>query len=203
MERGSFISNLTIGIAAMLFLAVVIGFGTSSRMGLDVIAAEDVEVLDDCTKEKSEIVSTNVENVYVDEAGWSVKYPANVEVENDFGVVSFVLKGDETGSNLVTATYVEGESGKELSDRLTETWGAENTVSGECVFPGTENETGYLVSLTENEGEKVLYKVALARDYKDGVLVFEITGHTSGEKKLDAPVSSELVDIVDSVSFTN
>jgi hypothetical protein len=37
----------------------------------------------------------------------------------------------------------------------------------------------------------------------DGALVFELTGHMSGDEMLDIEVSDYLADIIDSVQFVN
>ena len=70
-------------------------------------------------------------------------------------------------------------------------------------FLGNEDITGYWVSTpvdTEGSGS---YMTAVARDYMDGALVFELTGHMSGDEMLDIEVSDYLADIIDSVQFVN
>ena len=48
-----------------------------------------------------------------------------------------------------------------------------------------------------------LYETAIARDYMDGYLVFELTGHNSGNDEMDMAVSDALAAVIDSFEFTN
>ncbi len=43
---------------------------------------------------------------------------------------------------------------------------------------------------------------AIARDYMDGYLLFELTGHNSGDEELDMAVSDYMAAIIDSLTFT-
>ena len=43
---------------------------------------------------------------------------------------------------------------------------------------------------------------SISRDYMDGSLTFELTGHNSGNDELDMEVSDYMSSIIDSVTFT-
>ncbi len=140
--------------------------------------------------------------VYSDANGWSVKYNPSVITVNQSGpITSFVYTGESAGTNMVMVTYDVGKDAKTAIADTAKSWGEKATTS-EGVFPGTEDVKGYWAILppaTEGSG---LYETAVARDYMDGYLVFELIGHNSGNEELDMAVSDALATIIDSLQFT-
>ncbi|SEM15459.1 hypothetical protein SAMN04487770_12731 [Butyrivibrio sp. ob235] len=140
--------------------------------------------------------------VYNDANGWSVKYdPASFEVNGGGPVTTFIYTGVSAGTNMITATYSVEKNAKETAEDLAKTWGADATVS-EGNFPGTDDVTGYWVTLPITEEGSGLYMTAIVRDYMGGTLMFECTEHKSGNEFLDMEVSDALASIIDSINFT-
>ncbi len=139
--------------------------------------------------------------VYTDANGWSVKYDPNLFTINGGGPeVSFVYTGESAGTNMITASYNVGKDAKTAIADLAEEWGGKSTIS-EGIFPGTEDVTGYWATLPPEKEGSGLYSTAIARDYMDGYLLFELTGHNSGDDEADMAVSDSLAGIIDSLEF--
>ncbi len=141
------------------------------------------------------------DHVYEDANGWKVHYnPDVITVNKGSNEVDFVYTGDCAGTCMVAAIYDVDMNGKEKSEALAKDYGDTATVS-ETVFPGTEDETCYVVYAPAAEGSVPLYRTALVRDYMDGYLVFEETVTNSGDDAIDIPVSDNLAAIIDSLEF--
>ncbi|MCR5604305.1 MAG: hypothetical protein K6G27_11480 [Lachnospiraceae bacterium] len=52
-----------------------------------------------------------------------------------------------------------------------------------------------------NSKEAEQAETAVARDYMDGYLMFECTGHNSGDEEKDMEMSDILASIIDSIQF--
>ena len=147
--------------------------------------------------------SVGEELIYRDANGWEVEYDPNLFDINGGGpTVSFVYKGESAGTNMITASYDVGKDAKTAIEDLAKEWGDKTEIS-EGIFPGTEDVTGYRATLPPEEGTSGLYMTAIARDYMDGYLVFELTGHNSGDDETDIPVSDALAGIIDSLTFVS
>ena len=147
-------------------------------------------------------VSPSTEAVYESANGWTVKYNSDlIAVNESANLVTFVYTGESAGTNMVTVTYDVGKSGKEAIDEMAESWGSESVMRTEGLFPGTEDVDGYWAVLPPAEGGSGLYETAIGRDYMDGYLVFELTGHNSGDDALDMQVSDTMAMIIDSLEF--
>ena len=143
------------------------------------------------------------EAVYNDPNGWSVRYIADdFEVTTKGPVTTFVYTGESAGTNMITATYVVSKDAETYINELVKSWGSENVTVTKSIFPGTDSVDGYWASLPPAENGSGLYETAVARDYMDGALVFELTGHHSGNDELDIPVSDKLAMIIDSIVFS-
>jgi hypothetical protein len=144
------------------------------------------------------------ESVFYAPNGWSCKYNSTLfEVTQQDGNVFFVYTGESAGTNMITVTYdIEHKSGEEAIKALGESWGDKTSYS-EITFPGTEDVKGYYASLFPEEGAEGsgLYSEAFGRDYMDGALIFEVTGHRSGDEALDMAVSDSIAMIFDTISF--
>ncbi|MCR5654465.1 MAG: hypothetical protein K6G07_02350 [Lachnospiraceae bacterium] len=142
------------------------------------------------------------EEVYEDANGWSVKYdPSLFTVTNDGDVTSFAYTGESAGANVIIASYKAGEDAKTAADKLAAEYGDGASVT-EAPFPNTEGVNGYWVQLpTSEEDGTGLYMTCVLRDYKDGVLSFELTGHNSGDDEKDMAVSDHMAMIIDSLTF--
>lgn len=141
---------------------------------------------------------------YHDANGWSVTYDPTLFTVNGGGpTVSFVYTGESAGTNMITASYnVDGKGAKTAIADLAKEWG-ENATTNDAIFPGTDDVTGYFATLPSDEVGSGLYCVAMARDYMDGYLLLELTGHNSGNAELDMAVSDALNGIIDSLEFTD
>ena len=147
--------------------------------------------------------SEDAYDTYEDANGWSVKYNKNkIEVNKEDNVVSFVYTGQSAGTNMVTATYIADKKPEDVIDELAEGYGDKATKS-ESTFPGTEDVKGYRASLAPAEDGSGIYFEALAREYMEGTLVFELTGHNSGDDAMDMEVSDQMAMIIDSLTFNN
>lgn len=140
---------------------------------------------------------------YTSANGWSVRYnPEKFEVNTGGPVTTFVYTGECAGTNMITVTYTVDNDAEGAIKALGEAYGDDASYS-EAPFLGNEDITGYWVSTPVDAEGSGSYMTAVARDYMDGALVFELTGHMSGDEMLDIEVSDYLADIIDSVQFVN
>lgn len=144
----------------------------------------------------------STEEVYEDANGWKVKYNSELfEVNHSDNIVTFVYTGESAGTNMITATYDVDMKAKEAVDKVADSWESDNVTKTEGVFPGTEDVDAYYAVLPPSEEGSGLYETVIARDYMDGYLMFELTGHNSGDEALDMEVSDALAMIIDSIQF--
>lgn len=142
-------------------------------------------------------------SVYTDANGWSIKYDASCITVNQGGpVTTFVYTGDCAGTNMITATYTVDNDAEGAVKELGEQWGEKATYS-EGTFPGTEDIKGYWVSVGPEEGGSGAYVTAIARDYMDGALIFELDGHNGGDEAMDNQVAGVFSDMINSLEFAN
>ena len=145
---------------------------------------------------------TGEDFVYNDANGWSVKYdPSKFEVNTSGPMTTFVYTGESAGTNMISTLYDVDKDAKTAIEDLAKEWG-ENATTSESIFPGTEDVKGYWAVLPPTEEGSRLYMTAIARDYMDGYLLFELTGHNSGDEELDMAVSDYMAAIIDSLTFT-
>ncbi|WP_026518238.1 hypothetical protein [Butyrivibrio sp. MC2021] len=139
---------------------------------------------------------------YEDPNGWSVTYnAAKMSVTQQNNMVFFVYTGESAGTNMITVTYEPSVSAKDAVDEMVKSWGSDNATQNESIFPGTEDVTGYWAMLPPAAEGSGYYESVIARDYMEGSLIFETTGHNCGDDALDMAVSDELVLIIDSITF--
>ena len=144
------------------------------------------------------------DSTYHDANGWSVKYDATkFEVTQENGKVFFVYQGESAGTNMITVTYTVDDKGEAAIKALGESWGSDKTTYNEGSFPGAEGVTGYWATLPPEEDGTGLYETAVGRDYMDGALIFELTGHNSGDDALDMEVSDYMAAVIDSLTFAD
>lgn len=141
--------------------------------------------------------------IYTSTNGWSVRYdPEKFAVNEGGSVTTFVYTGECAGTNMITVTYTADNGAEDAIKALGEAYGDDAAYS-EAPFIGDESIPGYwVVTPVDTEGSGY-YMSAVARDYMDGALVFELTGHMSGDDMLDMEVSDYLAGIIDSVQFVN
>ncbi len=141
--------------------------------------------------------------VYEDANGWSVKYDPSVIAVNQGGpVTTFVYTGECAGTNMITASYEVGTDAKTAVAEKAKAYGDGATTS-EAPFPGAEDVTGYWAMTAPSAEGSGLVETVVARDYMDGYLMFEMTGHNSGDDAIDIPVSDALSAVIDSLTFNN
>lgn len=134
--------------------------------------------------------------------GWKVNYDANLfEVNQKDNLVTFVYTGECAGTNMITVTYDVTTNAEGAIDKMIESWGSDKATKTKSIFPGTENVDGYWGVLPPAEDGTGYYETAIARDYMDGCLVFELTGHNSGDDEMDMAVGDAMAMIIDSISF--
>ncbi len=139
--------------------------------------------------------------IYKAANGWTVKYDPKLFTINGGGPeVSFVYTGESAGTNMITATYNVDKDAKTAIADLAKSWGDKATTS-EGIFPGTEDVTGYWATLPPEKEGSGLYSTAIARDYMDGYLMFELTGHNGEDEEANMAVSDALAGIIDSIEF--
>lgn len=139
--------------------------------------------------------------VYNDANGWSIKYdPSRFEITQDGNKVAIVYTGECAGTTMILATYDVDHNGKEIRDEIAKGYG-EAAVKSEAIFPGTEDVEGYWAICPPAEDGSGLYMTSISRDYMDGSLTFELTGHNSGNDELDMEVSDYMSAVIDSLTF--
>ncbi len=144
------------------------------------------------------------DSVYHDANGWSVKYDATrFTVNSENGNVFIVYQGEQAGTNMITVTYTVENKGEAAIKALGESWGSDKVTYNEGPFPGADDVTGYWAMLPPAEDGSGLYETAVGRDYMDGALIFDLTGHNSGDAALDMEVSDNMASIIDSLTFEN
>lgn len=141
---------------------------------------------------------------YEDPNGWSVTYnDADIDIATQDNMVAFVYTAPSAGTNMVMVTYDVDMSAKEAVDQLAESWGIEKTTVTESYFPGAEDIKGYWAMLQPSAEGSGYYAQAIARDYMDGYLLFDIIGHNSGDDEIDMAASDSLAIIIDSITFNS
>ena len=140
---------------------------------------------------------------YEDPNGWSVTYnDADIDVTTQDNMVGFVYTSLSAGTNMVLVTYDVDMKAKEAVEKMAASWG-NNTAVTESIFPGAEDVTGYWAMLQPSAEGSGYYEQAIARDYMDGYLLFDIIGHNSGDDEMDMAVSDSLAMIIDSITFNS
>ena len=146
--------------------------------------------------------NTDNEYVYEDPNGWKVNYLGDkFEITQKDNQVFMVYTGESAGTNMITVTYEVNITAEDAINELAKSWGDNVTVT-RSNFPNTEVD-GYWATLPPAENGVGMYQTAIARDYMDGCLIFEVTGHNSGDDALDMEVSDALAMIIDSITFIN
>ena len=141
-------------------------------------------------------------SVYHDANGWSVKYDATkFTVTPEKGCVFIVYQGESAGTNVITVTYDVENTGEAAIKKLGESWGSDKTTYSEGPFPGAEDVTGYWATLPPSEDGSGLYETAIGRDYMDGALIFELTGHNGEDDAQNMEVSDQMASVIDSLTF--
>lgn len=199
------ISSFTV---AVLIMGTIAGCGKAaeevySSGVLETIAEEEVAKADSFDEAVLSDQSYGVNyQQYENPNGWSVQYDdAYINVMQQDDEVFFVYSGEGVGSNLIDVYYEPEVSAKDVVDGTAMKWANDNTIQNECIFPGTEDVTGYWAVLPPAEEGSGYYENIIARDYKGGCLVFETIGHVTGDDELDMMVSDNLAMVIDSVKF--
>ena len=146
-------------------------------------------------------VSGPEDSVYHDANGWSIRYDANrFEITPQGPQVFIVYTGESAGTNMITVTYTVDNDAEAAIKELGESWGDKTTYS-EATFPGTSDVKGYWASLDPEEGGSGAYSTAVARDYMDGAIIFELTGHNGEDEEMNMEVSDYMAGIIDSLTW--
>nr|MCR4923440.1 hypothetical protein [Lachnospiraceae bacterium] len=136
--------------------------------------------------------------------GWTVSFDKNLieSSEIDEHSQQFVYIGDSAGTNMLTISYVEGKQPEELLYETTESWGDDDKIERtEGFFPGTDDKWGYWRELPALEEGSGLSQTAIAGQYGDGVLQFEIISHMGEDEDMNMAVSDHISAIMDSISY--
>ncbi len=141
--------------------------------------------------------------VYNDANGWSIKYdPERFDITQEGNKVAIVYNGEGVGTNMVLVTYDIEHNGEEMRDEIAKGYG-DNATKYEATFPGTEDVEGFWAICPPAADGSGLYMTSISRDYMDGSLTFELTGHNTGDDAVDMEVSDYMAMIIDSLTFTN
>ncbi len=142
---------------------------------------------------------------YEDENGWKLSfYKDSFDIEKKDGVVTFVYTGENSdvnaNGNFMKVYYQEQKKPDEVIEAMKKSWG-DKAKQSEDTFPGTEDVKCLRLSLPVADEKDGKYMEAIAREYLDGTLVFEMTGHITGDDAVDTAVSDHLAMLIDSVEF--
>ncbi len=146
-------------------------------------------------------VNQHNESVYNDSNGWSVKYdPDYFSIDQTDNLVSFIYTGESTGTNIITAAYITDKNAENYINELAASWG-EGSNKARSIFPGTKDVDGYWAYIYPSPTDSGMYMTAVARDYKDGLLIFELTGHNGDDNSINMAINNSLSMIIDSLTF--
>ena len=163
---------------------------------------ERMDDLDPDTFSSENYVNGPENSVYHDANGWSVRYDATkFEISQDGPQVFIVYTGESAGTNMITVTYTVDDNGKDAVKKLGESW-SDKTEYSEAPFPGAPDVTGYWAVLPPEEDGSGLYMTAIGRDYMDGALIFELTGHNGEDEEMNMEVSDQMASVIDSLTWT-
>ncbi len=167
-----------------------------------VLIFEPVADVDPDTFNAQNYVRPASEAIFESPLGWKVNYNSDLfEVNQSANLTSFVYTGESAGTNMIMVTYEPGMTGKEAVDKMAESRGSDNMYRSQGTFPGTENVDGYWATLAPAEGGSGYYETAIARDYMEGYLLFELIGHNGEDEEMNMTVSDNLAMIIDSLTF--
>ena len=200
--------GLTKVVSTAIISAMLVGAMTGcqkTETNTETTADTTEEVVADTSAEETtneEEVIENKDVVYTSEDGWEVRYNPDVITLNEGdGITTFVYTAESAGTNMITATYTTDSNAEDAIKEIGKNWGDAANYS-ENIFPGTEDVKGYWVVANPSEEGSGAYMTSIARDYKDGALIFELDGHMSGDEESDMVVSDTLAAIIDSLQFT-
>ncbi len=195
MRNKVFSKVCSVAVAACMGAVMLAGCGSEETAAVEGLTVEQVA-------ENYVKAGTGEDLVYNDANGWSVKYDPSVITVNGGGpVTTFVYTGECAGTNMITVTYDVDKDAKTAIADMAKSWG-EDAETHEAPFPGAEDITGYWATLAPSADGSGMYETALARDYMDGYLVFEITGHNGTDEEMNMAVSDTLASIIDSLQFS-
>ncbi len=141
---------------------------------------------------------------YISENGWRVTYdPTVIEASKTDAGANFVYIGESAGTNMVTISYIKDKQPAEALYDITSKWGAdeEDITRYEGIFPGTEDKWGFWRKYDTKEGNTGLSETAMAAEYNDGVLVFNIVNHFADDEEVDIPVSGAIENLINSIKY--
>ncbi|MCR5558344.1 MAG: hypothetical protein K6F75_12405 [Butyrivibrio sp.] len=197
MRKTNARNAISLALAAAMAMVVMTGCGSKSAQATSI--PEDQIAL-----EAEPAVGAVSESQYTSADGWSVRYNPKTFIVNEAeGMTSFVYMGESAGTNMIIATYVEGKNAEDAINEMAESYGGENPYFSQGPFPGTEDEPGYWVSFDPNMEGSGSYMTALARNYKEGALIFEVSGHNGNDEMQNMEVSDALSLVIDSLQFEN
>lgn len=140
-------------------------------------------------------------SVYHDANGWSIKYDATLFEITPGGPQTFIVyTGESAGTNMITVTYTVENKAEAAIQELGKSWGDKTTYS-EGPFPGASYAKGYWAVLPSEEGGSGMYETAIARDFMDGALIFELTCHNGEDDAMNMAVSDRMAGIIDSLTW--
>ena len=162
---------------------------------------EPLDGVDAETFDAENYVNGPENSVYHDANGWSIKYDATQFELTPQGPSTFIVyTGESAGTNMVTVTYTIDNKAEAAIKEMGAGWGDKTTYS-EGPFPGASYTKGYWAILPPAEDGSGMYETAVARDYMDGALIFELTGHNGEDEEMNMAVSDAMASIIDSLTF--
>ena len=147
-------------------------------------------------------IGGGADTVYRNPNGWSVRYDEKrFDVKESGNEVSFIYKDASAGENSLTASYIASKDPDTVLDELSKTWGTEAAEKTEGTFPGTSDVKGYWLSYDNLENGVGDTRSAIAREYMEGTLVFEMKGHNTGDDEKDMESSDSIAMLLDTLEF--
>ena len=140
---------------------------------------------------------------YMSADGYQIRYNALcVESwEIDEHTAKFVILGEPDGKNSVTVSWIADKQPEEVLYEVTFPW-ADDPLAitrNEGFFPGTGDKWGYWRMFTD--ADTGITKCAIAGEYNEGVLLFEIESWMTGNDEEDMTISDTLSGIIDSITY--
>jgi hypothetical protein len=195
------LKTLLMGVATVTLVAALAACGGNTAETTD--AADTTEETEEAVVEETAEAAELAE--YTSDDGWTVQYdPANIEVEEGGGAVTFLYLGDPDHSTMATISYEADKMPEEVLGELTADWGdAESIERSEGIFPGTTDMWGYWRTLSQPAGSEEPSRTAIAGEYNGGTLLLQNTTYLTGDDAIDTAAADALETVVDSITYEN
>ena len=141
---------------------------------------------------------------YVSDNGWSVRYDSGLigVGETDAGVV-FDYKGESSGANRITISYVPGEMPDEaLYDFMAGEEGFPDHERSESSFAGRDDVWALRIRMAAPGDETGGALEYIATEHNGGTIVISVLSHPEQDEERGMAISDTLAGVLDSFTFT-